>query len=41
LDELDDFLMSDDMSDKTMTLEALDGYLTAIVYSIRADHIKA
>jgi uncharacterized protein len=31
LDELDDFLMSDDMSDETMALEALDGYLTAIV----------
>ncbi len=31
MDELDDFLMSDDTSDETMALETLDGYLTAIV----------
>lgn len=31
LDELEDFLMSDDTSDKTMMLDTLDGYLTAIV----------
>lgn len=29
--ELDNFLMSDDTSDETMMLDALDGYLTAIV----------
>lgn len=31
MDELDDFLMSDDMSLETMMLPELDGYLTAIV----------
>jgi uncharacterized protein len=31
MDELDDFLMSDDMSHETMMLPELDGYLTAIV----------
>jgi uncharacterized protein len=31
LDELDAFLMSDATSDETMSLEALDGYLTAII----------
>lgn len=30
LDELDQFLMSDIMSENTMTIEMLDGYLTAI-----------
>ncbi|MGV8711573.1 MAG: UPF0149 family protein, partial [Nitrosomonas sp.] len=31
MDELDDFLISDITSDETMTLDILDGYLTAIV----------
>ena len=31
MDELDDFLMSEDTSDETLMLDALDGYLTAIV----------
>jgi uncharacterized protein len=31
MDELDDFLMSDATSDETMMLDALDGYLTAVV----------
>lgn len=31
LEELDQFLMSDAVSDESMTLESLDGYLTAIV----------
>lgn len=31
LDELDAFLLSDATSDETMTLDTLDGYLTAIV----------
>ncbi|SFM83689.1 UPF0149 family protein [Nitrosomonas communis] len=31
MDELDDFLMSDATSDETLMLDALDGYLTAIV----------
>jgi uncharacterized protein len=31
LDELDQFLMSDAMSDEAMVLDTLDGYLTAIV----------
>ena len=31
IDELDDFLMSDAVSDETMMLDQLDGYLTAII----------
>jgi uncharacterized protein len=31
MDELNDFLMSDGTSDEAMMLDALDGYLTAIV----------
>jgi uncharacterized protein len=31
MDELDDFLVSDATSDETMMIDALDGYLTAIV----------
>ncbi len=31
LDELDRFLMSDAVSDETMVLDSLDGYLTAII----------
>jgi uncharacterized protein len=31
MDELDQFLMSDSTSDKTMMLDCLDGYLTAII----------
>lgn len=31
MDELDQFLLSDAVSDETMTLDCLDGYLTAIV----------
>lgn len=30
LDELDEFLMSDQTSEETMVLEILDGYLTAL-----------
>lgn len=30
IDELDDFLMSDNASDETMPISALDGYLTAV-----------
>lgn len=35
MDELDQFLMSDATSDETMTLDMLDGYLTAIVIGPR------
>jgi len=31
IDELDDFLMSDAVSDEAMMLDQLDGYLTAII----------
>lgn len=31
LEELDDFLLSDAVSDESMTIDSLDGYLTAIV----------
>ena len=31
IDELDDFLMSDAVTDEAMMLDQLDGYLTAII----------